>query len=204
MWSKNAIYGYGLSLALVLSLISCQAKKEADTLVGELYDTWCIQDINIVKQPAGYLMYVVNLNNMFPFAPYINRELSFKSPTAIQIKQWAGGYSYELVDYTPSEDGTIDLYKIPISGGKIVCVKGIFWFDKNGTIDSTDLKALVEVRTDRLNNGNPVYIPYNWGYEPTRNENIYKHLKRAPWEPIETQNNRLLEELIKKLNLPTQ
>lgn len=69
-----------LPLASLCLLASCQSNK-----IGEDFESCHVQGINISKEPHQVLRYHVNLGNMPPFAPYVNKVVTFKSPCAIQV-----------------------------------------------------------------------------------------------------------------------
>lgn len=189
-----------LTLASLCLLASCQSNK-----IGEDFESCHVQGINISKEPHQVLRYHVNLGNMPPFAPYVNKVVTFKSPCAIQVyHHFEGLIWYSLEDYTP-QSGTQKypcIRLIPIYSGKIACVVGTWVYIKN-ELFANNVKALVEVCTDQLNDGKPFYIWYDWGYEPTRKEGVDIHLKRAPWEPTEVKNNRFVDDIVKAAKLPS-
>ena len=184
-----------LPLAALCLLASCQSNR-----IGEDHHSWRVQGINIYKGPYQVLRYHVNLDNLPPFAPYINKVVTFKSPCAIQVFHHCEGLIwYSLEDYAPKNSP--DTRQIPVCSGKIVGVQGKFVFIKNKLFEN-QVEALVEVCTDQLNDGKPFYITYDWGYIPTRNDSVYVHLRRAPWEPEEIKNDRLVADIQKAANLP--
>lgn len=202
---KASIQRLALTLALSLPLLSCQVEEVEGycTKIGKDCDWGIKQGMNVVHNANGDITYNVNLNDVAPFNAYVNKELVFQSPCAIQRIDFVGGVTYFLIDYTPIEN-VIDLYQIPVTGGKLVRVIGSFLYDKTGSFEGAILEALVEVSTPLLNEGKPIYLIYDLQSRSTSSEVFCTHFKRAAWEPLETPHKRSVEELIRGLNLPAQ
>lgn len=195
---------YRLTFAFVCFLSSCQmgqGTKDVQTKKDEFcFDRgeWQVRDIKIDKLQNGYLKYEVNLDNTCPFSSYVNKEVTFQTPMAINIMYHCEGWRfYYLVNYTPLAKGCIDLLNLPVDDkAKLIGFKGSFYFadEGKGTCASWKIEALVEVRSKFLNNGLPFHIPYDLSGEYEKMETIGQSIsvpfRKAPWEPNRTQNDR--------------